>query len=248
MVQTASESSANAPVSPLPLIDRGWVLFNSAHAELAKNNSGVRAARQITERLRNGGLRSMIQRDYPERDSKPERVQLSELYWDGYEAEYARNMLHVFPRERMFRSIYNPGLDLQQQGYTFFVWGPDLKKCFGAEIADALKPPSKAKTRAKPDGQRGGATRSQRKTGRQRTAKPRKRLQRQIAEAIVEVHYPYAVRHDGSLKLPEEVLTTTVMHKIADDWTAKCTEFSVRKKRPTAPEWHAVNRLLGREP
>ena len=59
---------------------------------------------------------------------------MSELYWDGYELEYARNMLHVFPRERMFRSIFNPGLDLQQQGYTFLSGVRTSKNVLGLRL------------------------------------------------------------------------------------------------------------------
>lgn len=52
----------------LPLYDRRWVLLTEAHAEHAKRIvSGVRAAREYIELLRNGGIRSMLQRDYPER-------------------------------------------------------------------------------------------------------------------------------------------------------------------------------------
>ena len=232
MAEKAPEPSANAPVSPLPLIDRRWVLLNSAHAELAKNNSGVRAARQIEERLRNRDLRSMIQRDYPERDSKPEREQLSGLYWDGYELEYARNMLHVFPRERMFRSVFHPGLDLQQQGYTFFVWGPDLQKCFGAETADALKPP--APTEASPKSNRRPAL-----------TQRAKRRPRQVGEAIIAAWCDEKRYRKG---VPQNVTTYAVwrMMKTPTKWNPMCAKLGFDPKEVQPPESLAHCRRLDR--
>ena len=234
MAEKAPEPSANAPVSPLPLIDRRWVLLNSAHAELAKNNSGVRAARQIEERLRNRDLRSMIQRDYPERDSKPEREQLSELYWDGYELEYARNMLHVFPRQRMFRSIFNPGLDLQQQGYTFFVWGPDLQKCFGAETADALKPP--APTKASPKRNKRSGTKA---------ARAKRPLQK-VGGAIIE---KWCGENGYSKGVPPEVPTYAVwkMMKAPKNWNPMCVKLGYDPNEVRPPKtWHTVDAWIGR--
>jgi hypothetical protein len=113
----------------LPLYDRRWVLLTEAHAEHATRIvSGVLAARDYIEPLRNGDIRSMLQRDYPERyygPPAPVRTQLSELYWEVYEPVYSGSgPLGIYSRARSVR-------DVQFDGYTFFVWGPDLKFFFG---------------------------------------------------------------------------------------------------------------------
>jgi hypothetical protein len=124
----------------LPLYDRRWVLLTEAHAEHAKRIvSGVRAAREYIELLRNGGIRSMLQRDYPERyygPPAPVRTQLSELYWEVYEPVYSGSgPLRIYSRALTNRSVLNYAWDLQLNGYTFFVWGPDLKNFFGWDTA-----------------------------------------------------------------------------------------------------------------
>ena len=67
-----------------------------------------------------------------------------------------------------------------------------------------------------------------------------KRLTRQqrIVKAIVDQEWP-----DG---VPDEVPTSDVQSTISKKWEAKCADLKVSPKDVHPPQWHAVDRLLGR--
>ena len=181
----------------------------------------------------------MIQRDYPERDSKPEREQLSELYWESYEPVYSpgfKGPFFVLPRGLVNHSVRNPGWDLQQQGFTFFVWGADLKKCFGVEIADVLKPP--------PD-----KAQVPKKASRRRIiAEHEKRPPRIVGEAIVADWCKEKGYRNG---VPKEVATQAVWRMMATPpttkWDAMCVKLGEDPNKVRPPKsWHTVDAWLGR--
>jgi hypothetical protein len=97
----------------------------------------------------------------------------------------------------------------------------DALKRLPAELAAALKPPA-------PD-----------KSGKTR----RKRLQTLMAEAIVADIFPKERYPNG---VPKEITTLDVQRMISENWKAKVAALPPGSKVPPAPEWGAVNRLIGR--
>ena len=115
----------------LPLDDPRWVPLTEAHAELCKPaGSCTFAARDLTKKLREGQIRSMLRRYrtapaiWGHGPPPPERTLLSEVYWRDHELDW-RDRLIIVPSPRRGGNVNFVG------NCKFYVWGPDYKKNLG---------------------------------------------------------------------------------------------------------------------
>lgn len=171
----------------LPLTSANWLPLNAAHKLVAaQTGSPHLAARDLTEALRDGRLRSLGRKARPDSDN-PERHLLTAGFWADWQITSWSDGPQVTPnRKRQGWHIVVPLKTLH-----CYIWRPDFAKIFGIVVAAA------APSRRQPERETQQEPRQTNKQKARRGAKPqydreqikaeiRNRKQRPTAPEMVE--------------------------------------------------------------